>query len=178
MKILIYGIGNPGRQDDGVGARLVEKLERAIGASVSVDSTDEGSARPTSPRAVHEISYDANYQLNVEDAEAISSRDIVVFADADAGAPGETGDSDTPFRLYRLNPEPSASFSTHSVSAGGILALCHELYNTHPAAFMLGIRGYEWEFSAPMTRTAESNVDGAVQFLVRALSSSNPLATT
>lgn len=177
MKILIYGIGNPGRQDDGVGALLVEKLERTIGTFVSVDGTEGGSGRRDAPPAVHEVSYDANYQLNVEDADAISSRDVVIFADADAGTLGETGGPDAPFRLYRLNPEPSASFSTHSVSAGGVLALCHELYNAHPAAFMLGIRGYEWEFNAPMSRAAKSNVDAALQFLVRELSRSDPLGS-
>ena len=29
-KILIYGYGNPGRQDDGLGTMLVERLEQRV----------------------------------------------------------------------------------------------------------------------------------------------------
>ncbi|MCK4515905.1 MAG: hypothetical protein KAU31_11640, partial [Spirochaetaceae bacterium] len=76
LKILIYGIGNPGRQDDGLGALLVEEIQRAAIPGASIPGTD------------HELSFDANYQLNIEDAEAISRHDIVVFADASLGGGG------------------------------------------------------------------------------------------
>lgn len=164
MKILIYGIGNPGRQDDGLGALLVEEIRRAT----------------------HEFSFDANYQLNIEDAEAISRHDIVVFADAslgggadgstpsatahgDALAANDTAEDGVPFRLYPIDPEPTASFSTHSVSPGGIVALCNELYDAHPRAYMLAIRGYEWEVNEPLSERAQTNLDAAVRFLMEAL---------
>jgi len=144
MKILIYGIGNPGRQDDGIGTIFAEEIERAVSSG-----------------AEHEFSFDANYQLNIEDAEEISRHDIVVFADA-----AKEGEA---FRLYRLNPEPTASFTAHSVSPGGIVALCSELYAAHPHAYMLAIRGYEWEVNAPLSVHARTNLDAAVQFLLTAL---------
>ncbi|MEE8441655.1 MAG: hypothetical protein V3S41_08045 [Spirochaetia bacterium] len=205
MKILIYGIGNPGRQDDGLGALLVEEIQRAV-----------GSTTPTG--ADHEFSFDANYQLNIEDAEAISRHDIVVFADAssgggfdsgtpdagaagdaaaasdaaardavatrdtadddgraardatdNAGAAGDAAEDGVAFRLYPIGPEPTASFSTHSVSPGGIVALCHELYDAHPKTYMLAIRGYEWGVNEPLSERAQTNLDAAARFLMEAL---------
>ncbi len=155
MKILIYGIGNPGRQDDGLGALLVEEIQRA--------TQDPASATPDSG-IHHEFSFDANYQLNIEDAEAISRHDIVVFADASLG-----GGAAVSFRLYPIGPEPTASFSTHSVSPGGIVALCNELYKAHPKVYMLAIRGYEWEVNEPLSEHAQTNLDAAVRFLIEAL---------
>ncbi len=172
MKILIYGIGNPGRQDDGLGALLVEEIQRASSSGAPIPGTD------------HEFSFDANYQLNIEDAEAISRHDIVVFADAslgggadscspaaarNAGAGNARAPDDSPFRLYPIDPEPTASFSTHSVSPGGIVALCNQLYDAHPKAYMLAIRGYEWEVNEPLSEGAETNLDAAVRFLMEAL---------
>ena len=152
MRILIYGIGNPGRQDDRLGALLVEEIQRA-----GADTTPGG--------ADHEFSFDANYQLNIEDAEAISRYDIVVFADAslDGG----------PFRLYPIAPEPTASFSTHSVSPGGIVALCNELYDAHPQVYMLSIRGYEWQVNDPLSERAKTNLRAAARFLIGALRSAD-----
>ena len=162
MKILIYGIGNPGRQDDGLGALLVEEIRRATQGASGAD---------------HQFSFDANYQLNIEDAEAISRHDIVVFADASLGADDDAADGVTddggPFRLYPIGPEPAASFSTHSVSPGGIVALCSELYDVRPRTYMLAIRGYEWGFNEPMSEDARRGLDAAVQFLLGALRSPN-----
>ena len=60
-KIYVYGYGNPGRSDDGLGAAIIKKLE------------DE---------KILEVVTDCNYQLNIEDADNISSSDVVIFVDA------------------------------------------------------------------------------------------------
>ncbi len=55
----------PGRQDDGAGVMLAEKLDKWI-----VSMKLEG------------VHTDSNYQLNLEDAATISQYDLVIFADA------------------------------------------------------------------------------------------------
>ena len=65
MKILIYGYGNPGRQDDGLGNAFTNRIQEWVAI--------EG---------LHDFHFDSNYQLNIEDAEAISNMDLVIFADA------------------------------------------------------------------------------------------------
>ncbi|MFL7814309.1 MAG: Ni/Fe hydrogenase, partial [Anaerolineales bacterium] len=65
MQVLVYGYGNPGRQDDGLGIALVDKLEEWA-----------------SQQGLDGVQFENNYQLNIEDAEAISGKDLVIFADA------------------------------------------------------------------------------------------------
>jgi len=65
FQILIYGFGNPGREDDGLGIELARRLE-------------DWSKKSGLPG----ITFDSNYQLNIEDAEVISEKDLVIFADA------------------------------------------------------------------------------------------------
>ena len=82
QKILIYGYGNPGRQDDGLGVLLAEEIERW--------SAEKGFVN---------IHTDSNYQLNLEDADALAKHDLVIFADASRedidtftiGTPGSIG---------------------------------------------------------------------------------------
>ncbi len=64
-KILVYGYGNPGRQDDGLGIELAEEIDRWCSES-----------------GITNVQTDTNYQLNLEDAAGIAQYDVVIFADA------------------------------------------------------------------------------------------------
>jgi hydrogenase maturation protease len=140
-RILFYGIGNPGRQDDGIGPAVIEKLE-------------EGFA---SPRP----SLDANYQLMVEDALAVAGHDLVVFVDA-------TYEEIEDIRVSRVQPDYRLSFSTHSVSAESVIALARELYGGKPTAYMLHVRGYHWELGAALSQGALKNAHRATKLLLSA----------
>ncbi|TAN37690.1 MAG: hydrogenase maturation protease [Verrucomicrobia bacterium] len=139
--ILIYGYGNPGRQDDGLGVLLVEKIEQW---ARGVGRTD--------------LVFDSNYQLNVEDALTISNHDIVIFADAT-----QTGSDRFAFRP--LQPQATISFSTHAMTPESVLALCDELYYKRPSAHLLTIRGYAWEPNAAVTAAAAANLVAAQEFI-------------
>ena len=140
--VLVYGYGNPGRQDDGLGPALVNELEQWV-ASV--------------PARRH-IVLDSNYQLNAEDALAISGHEVVIFADA-------TQDGVESFSFRALLPEMSIAFSTHAMAPATVLALCDELYGKCPTAWMLTIRGHCWEPNAPMTPAAAVNLAAALVFI-------------
>jgi hydrogenase maturation protease len=139
--ILVYGYGNPGRQDDGLGPELVSELETWL------------AAHPD-----RRITLDSNYQLNAEDALAVSGHDVVIFVDA-----AQTGDA--PYEFRSLLPEKTIAFSTHAMSPATVLALCEELYEKHPAAWILTIRGYAWELNAPLTPEASVNLAAAFEFI-------------
>lgn len=132
-RVLFYGIGNVGRQDDGLGIRLVERLEEA-GLPSGVD-------------------FEANYQLNVEDALLISEYDTVVFVDAsrEPGAPA-------PFVIRELQPVAELTFSTHAMSPAAVLSLCEEIYQVKPSAWLLALPGYDWGISEQMTSQAQANL--------------------
>ena len=142
-RILIYGYGNPGRQDDGLGAALTEQLE--------------GWMREN---GMSHVELDTNYQLNIEDAHTISQYDVVVFADASIEE--EVKD----YWLEELKPSRALiEFTMHASSPGYILDLCEKMYGKKPEAWLLHIRGYEWDFREGLTEQAGLNLQKAVEAL-------------
>jgi hydrogenase maturation protease len=141
FQILIYGYGNPGRQDDGLGYAMVRKLEGW-----------------TSENGFSGIEFDSNYQLNIEDAEAISAKDLVIFVDASAE---EIED----YILTDVTGETDVSFTTHAASPGYIVKLCSELFSKTPPVKLLHIKGYEWEFREGLSDQAENNLHKAFIFM-------------
>lgn len=142
--ILIYGYGNPGRQDDGLGVRLAEKIE-------------EWCAENNFSQQVH---IDSNYQLNLEDAEKISGYRLVIFTDASK--------KDIHDYLFQpLEPSEKVEFSMHAISPAFVLHLCNQIFNHQPETYLLHIKGYEWEFMEGMTVEARKNLDKAVDFVKR-----------
>ncbi len=140
-RILIYGYGNLGRQDDGLGVALVEALEQWA-AMEKISGLD----------------FDSNYQLNAEDALALAEHDVVVFVDA-------TAEGDAPFVFRRLEAHATIAFSTHAMAPESVLALCAELYSKQPEVWLLTIRGLAWEPAAAMTPAAHANLAAALAFL-------------
>ncbi len=143
-KILIYGFGNPGRMDDGLGNAFTDKVEEW--ARVQSHTT---------------IVCDSNYQLNVEDALEISTYDIVVFADATVEEHVES------FRLDPLDPEQdTVKYTLHAASPGYILELCNELYGKFPETWLMRMKGYEWDFKEGMTSEALKNLELAFNHFI------------
>ncbi len=140
--ILVYAYGNPGRQDDGLGNCLIERLEPWV--------PGEG---------FDNVELESNYQLNIEDADNIREKDIVIFVDA----------SIEDIEGYHFGPvEPSegrSEFTLHAASPAYILALCIKLYNRHPETYLLQIQGYEWEFKEGLSPRAAANLESALEFL-------------
>jgi hydrogenase maturation protease len=149
-RILVIGYGNPGRLDDGLGPALAAALE---------------------PLDLPGVTVDADYQLTVETAAAVAEHDVVIFADASVA-----GDEPFFFRAVRADGA-ELSFSTHSVEPGAVLALCEQLFASRPRAYVLGIRGYEFnEFGERLSEAARTNLTAAVGFLARVLRESQSRA--
>jgi len=142
-RILVLGYGNPGRQDDGLGPAVAEAVEKM---------------------ALPGVTADADYQLNIEDGAVLADYQTVVFADA-----SKTGAE--PFEWRRLSAANAISFTTHAVDAESVLAICAEHFGLSPAAWLLGIRGYEFEFEEGMSGRAEQNLSKALGFLQAKLES-------
>jgi hydrogenase maturation protease len=145
-KVLIFGYGNPGRQDDALGVLLADKME--------LWAKEQG---------IVSLTFDSNYQLNIEDALTISAYDLVIFADASI-EPIET------FILTKVQPSQKTEFTMHAMSPDFVLHLCQSLYDKHPATYLLHIKGKEFELKEELTKTGEENLDLAYKFLVNALS--------
>ena len=141
IKILVYGYGNPGRQDDGLGCALVDALGRWIAGNDLAC-----------------VDLESNYQLNIEDAEIISGYDYVIFADA------STSDVKG-FLLEEVTASTEVSFTTHEASPGYIVKLCNELFDEFPKVFLLHIKGYQWQFKEGISKLAEKNLNKSLEFI-------------
>jgi hydrogenase maturation protease len=141
IQILVYGYGNPGREDDGLGIELVKRLE-----DWSKQSGLQG------------IAFDSNYQLNIEDAEIVSEKDVVIFADA------STEEIDD-FIFTEVTGESEVSFTTHAASPGYIVKLCTDLFGKSPRVYLMHIKGYQWEFRERISEKAETNLQKAFDFM-------------
>ena len=114
FKVLILGIGNPLRSDDGVGWWLASEL-------------------------LHEMRRDdvrviATQQLMPEISEMASHAERVLFIDATAS--GEPGT----LEFKQITPG-CLSRHSHELSPAGVLKLAQDLYGRSPTAFLLTIAG-------------------------------------
>ncbi len=141
LKILFYAYGNPGRMDDGLGNEFVDRFEDW-----------------TKKQGLQNFLFDSNYQLNIEDAEEISDKDIVVFVDA-----SEEDIQD--YLLTEVDGSSKVTFTTHAASPGYVVQLCEELYKKKPKVYLLHIKGYEWEFKEGLSQKAEENLVKAIEFI-------------
>jgi len=136
-RVLVLGYGNPGRQDDGLGPAASAQIEALGWPNVTA--------------------YD-NYQLNIEDALDVADHDVVWFVDA-------ARDGSSPFAIEALAPAARLEFTSHLVRPEAILAMAHQYYGAAPQAYLLGIRGYEFEFVEALTPAAADNLQLAVEML-------------
>jgi hydrogenase maturation protease len=144
-RVLVIGYGNPGRRDDGLGPALAAELEAQSLPGLEVES---------------------DYQLTVEDAYAVAEHDLVIFADAAL-------EGREPFYFRPLEGRldgPAGGLSSHGVEAEEVLALAGELFGNRPEAFVLGIRGYEFNrFEEGLSERAQANLEAARDFLIRVI---------
>jgi hydrogenase maturation protease len=135
--MLIIGIGNCSRRDDGLGWAFLDEIKKKIPAGA-------------------ELIY--KYQLNIEDAEMISSADSVIFIDA------YSGELENGFSFEECLPVDSFEFTTHALSPGVIVSLCENLYDSEPVTYVLKIQGIEWELKDGLSAVAEKNLEKALAF--------------
>ena len=136
---LIYGIGNDGRQDDGLGWAFIDRLEQ-------IHPRPRARLRRT-------------YQLGLEDADLISRYTRVLFVDATKDTAVES------FTLSLPEPQLDFSFTSHAISVPSILATAQQCFEHVPEAYLLAIRGYEWELQLGLTSPAQHNLSNSLEFL-------------
>jgi hydrogenase maturation protease len=142
-RVLVLGYGNPGRQDDGLGPAVAAGLDRLGWQNVTA--------------------FD-NYQLNIEDAIDVAAHDVVWFVDASKIGP-------SPYAISEVSPATSIEFTSHLVRPEAIMAIAQQCYGSSPRAYLLAIRGYEFEFIEQLTQAAEDNLRHALAMLTNRIRS-------
>lgn len=136
--ILLIGIGNQGRGDDGLGWAFADRLE--------------GDDR-------FDLAY--RYQLQVEDAELISRYGQVWFVDA-SHRPERGG-----FSCEQIQGEGEFSYTSHSLHPQVVVQLCRQVFQRHPKALLLGISGVEFGLGKSLSPAAREHLDSALAFFLR-----------
>jgi hydrogenase maturation protease len=136
-RVLVLGYGNPGRQDDGLGPAVAVAIDRLGWRSLTALD---------------------NYQLNIEDAMDVAGHDVVWFVDAAKAGPA-------PYAVHEVVPDRSIEFTSHLMRPEAILAIARQCYGRSPRAFMLAVRGYEFEFIEALTPGATDNLRDALAML-------------
>lgn len=132
--IILIGIGNDGRRDDGLGWRFAEALAGNPGLDIEF-----------------------RYQLQVEDAERIARYPLAVFVDA-ARDPLPGG-----FSLDPCIPAPDAGFSTHRLDPEAVAWLAQTVFGARTECYILAISGYRWELRGGLTSRAQANLQRALE---------------
>ena len=65
------------------------------------------------------------------------------------------------FDIDDVSADGKTTFTMHSVSPGFIIALYESLYGKPPPAYLLQIRGYEWEMEESLSPGAQKNLGKA-----------------
>ena len=148
---LIIGYGNPDRQDDGVGWRIVERLaERLPGAAVA-ESAFDLQARENEPDLLVAL------QLVPELSETAARYDRVCFVDAHTGAyPDDVNVSAVEARFQ-------SSPLTHHLTPQTLLSLAEVGYGRRPQGLVISVRGRQFGFVQGLSAETSRLADEAVE---------------
>jgi len=135
---LLLGIGNYGRQDDGLGWEFLDLLK---------------------PKKIANTTCEYRFQLQIEDAELLRSYDNIIFIDA------SKEELKNGFKWSVCTSSEKYSFSTHALHPETIIYLSEYLYNHKPKAHILAIQGYDWELHNGLTEKAKDNLNKAFTYL-------------
>ena len=150
--VLVFGYGNPGRGDDGLGPALLERVDMLR------------ADHPEWP----EVELATDFQLQVEHALDLEGRRCVLFADADSTAP-------PPFSYARVLPAGGISHTTHAMTPQALLHVYERVLGTAPPpSFLIGIRGERFDFGTPLSDAALRNLESAVEFTAALLTRADP----
>lgn len=136
--VLVLAVGNPSRGDDAIGPLLAERLEAAAPADVEV-LTD--------------------FQLQIEHVLDLRDRRLVIFADAAVSGA-------EPFSFAPLGPAPRTGYITHALSPATLVLHYRRLFGVPPEAFVLAVRGYEFDLGTPLSAAAARNLEAALSHIV------------
>jgi hydrogenase maturation protease len=131
---LIFAVGNESRGDDALAPLLLRSLAGTEGESVELRE---------------------DFQLQVEHVTDLAGRERVLFVDADVSC-------EPPFHFSAISAAHDNSYTSHAMTPSALLHAYRQVYGEDaPPAFLLRVRGYEFELGAPPSGDAAANLDTA-----------------
>lgn len=149
--VLIIGIGNAGRADDGLGWAFLDRVKAKYPDGKIPLSTGDVSV-------YFDLEY--RYQLQVEDAELICQYKKVVYIDATEEV-HEDG-----FAIRECASSGNYHYSSHIQSPESVLYLSEVLFGKKPEALIVSITGFDWDLGNRMGVRASENLDKALHTFI------------
>ncbi|MBK6937471.1 MAG: hydrogenase maturation protease [Chitinophagaceae bacterium] len=137
-RILVAGVGNPIRNDDGVGPYICRCVEQ---------------------KKMQGITTAIYHQLHTELTEEFLQFDTVVIADA-----AIEGDAVEFYPLQEKQVSPVAS--SHHINASLLVSLARQLYQRELNVMICSVRGYDFEMGETFSAAAKKNADEAVSIIL------------
>jgi hydrogenase maturation protease len=131
---LIYGIGNPGREDDGLGFEFVINLPDGL-----------------------QYEKCHCYQLNIEDAELFSKYKKIILVDA-------AKNIECDFEYKKVEAKPESFFSTHGITMEAVLAMTQDIYGKSPETYLLALKGHSYQIKLGISEQAKTSLANAIEW--------------
>lgn len=151
-RVLILGIGNPLRGDDGLGPEI---------------------ARRAAMRLQHRADIEVLicHQLTPELAARLAECDHVLFVDADS--------QNQPGKMHRRPIQPTAEphVTMHALTPGQLLGLARSVCDRCPSAELLTVAGEQWELHEGISSGLTSAIERAVDALEEAATAVAPASS-
>ncbi len=129
-KVLLFGYGNPGRGDDALGSEFINYIET---------------------KKFEGVECICDMQLQIEDVIELVGREKIIFIDADISCKA-------PFQYSQISACKDSSYTSHAMTPEALLYAYKKTYGKEaPPAYLLRIRGYQFELGEPLSKKAEIN---------------------
>ncbi|PKO87619.1 MAG: homospermidine synthase [Betaproteobacteria bacterium HGW-Betaproteobacteria-10] len=150
--VVIFAVGNPSRGDDAIGPELCGRLEKWL--------ENEGLA--------DQFELIEDFQLQIEHALDLQDRQLALFIDAGTNTPA-------PFTFQRIAPATGIAYTTHELPPEAVLQVYLQTEGcAPPPAFVLCVRGEDFELGEPLTAATEKHVQAAFGLLTQLCRQATP----
>lgn len=144
QSVLVVGLGNVLMGDDGIGIRIIERIQRRCRTPQHMEILDGGTA---------------GYRL----IDYMEGLDRLVIVDAVRGG-------EKPGAVYRLTPDelllnPGLRLSGHHINLSEVLKLAGKM-GILPETVIIGIEPHEVDYGMKLSRTVEWAMERAVRLVM------------
>lgn len=156
-RVIIIGYGNIDRGDDGAACAIINLLREKWGLA-PLENFDTGME--ALGREVDSVFVS---QLVPEIMEILTDYEKIIFVDA------HVGDDPPEMRCARVAPEYAHTIFTHHMTPAVLLAFLKTLYNREPEAYLVSVRGYDFDFKQSLSPRTQSLLPAAVDRILQTL---------